>query len=95
MMEQEPAMTHPGRLEHLRKALEAACEDPSPANMALVGDAFQAVQFSTDEDDDDDVMKRRNDALELYAIQPLARKLMEQLGSSAPAWLREHVLGEG
>jgi hypothetical protein len=96
MISQEPgAMTmHPGRLKQLRQALETACAEPSAANMAAVGDAFQAVEFATDEDDDDDVMKRRNDALEMLSIKPLARKLLDQLGPSAPAWLRQHVLGE-
>jgi hypothetical protein len=87
-------MSDLGRLEQLRFALEHACEDPNPANMAAVGDAFQAVKFSTDEDDDVDVMKRRNDAVETYAIEVLGKKLVTQLGEAAPPWLRRHVYGE-
>ena len=86
--------THGGRLEQLRRALEAACAQPTAANMAAVADAFQAVEFSTDEDDDDDAMARRNDAIEMYVIEPLGRKLVAQLGSSTPAWLRRYVLDE-
>jgi hypothetical protein len=86
--------TPPGRLRRLRRALEAACAEPNAANLAAVADAFQATEYSTDEDDDEDVMKRRNDALEMYAIKPIARKLLEQLGPSAPEWLRQHVLGD-
>jgi hypothetical protein len=85
---------HGGRLEQLRRALEAACDAPTAANMHAVADAFQAVEFATDEDDDDDVMSRRNDAIEMYAIEPLGRKLVAQLGPSAPAWLRRAVLGK-
>jgi hypothetical protein len=83
-----------GRLDQLRRALEAACAAPSSTNMAALGDAFQAVKFATDEDDDDDVMARRNDAVEMHAIDPLARKLLAQLGPAAPAWLRHFVLSE-
>jgi hypothetical protein len=83
-----------GRLEQLRRALEAACDAPSAENMAAVADAYQAVKFSVDEDDDVDAMARRNDALELYAIEPLGRKLLAQLGQSAPEWLRRYVIGE-
>ena len=83
-----------GRLEQLRFALEEACADPNPTNLAALGDAFQAVEFSTDEDDDHDVMRRRNDAVETFAIEALGKKLVAQLGESAPHWLRRHVLGE-
>jgi hypothetical protein len=83
-----------GRLEQLRRALEAACAAPDAANLAAAADAFQAVEFSTDEDDDDDVMSRRNDAVGMHAIEPLGRKLLEQLGPAAPAWLRRYVFGE-
>jgi hypothetical protein len=83
-----------GRLEQLRRALETACAEATAANIAAVADALQAVEFSTDEDDDDDVMARRNDAIEMYRIPPLSRRLLAQLGPSAPAWLRRYVLGD-
>jgi hypothetical protein len=86
--------TDGGRLQQFRRALEAACAAPTAANMASVGDAFQAVEFSADEDDDDDAMARRNDAIEMYAIAPLGRRLVKRLGASAPAWLRTYVLEE-
>ncbi len=85
---------HRGRLEQLRRALEAAIAEPTPANMAAVADAYQAVEFSTDEDDDADAAARRNDAIEMYAIGPLGKRLIARLGPSAPAWLRAYVLGE-
>jgi hypothetical protein len=81
-------------LEVSRRALEAACAQATAANMAAVADAFQVVEFSADEDDDDDAMARRNDAIEMYAIAPLGRKLVKRLGASAPAWLRTYVLAE-
>jgi hypothetical protein len=85
---------HHGRLEQLRRALELAIAAPTAANLAAVADAYQAVEFSTDEDDDHDATARRNDAVEMFAIEPLGRKLIAQLGPSAPAWLRSYVLGE-
>jgi hypothetical protein len=76
-----------GRVEQLRRALALACARPTAAHMAAVADAFQAVEYSTDEDDDEDALARRNDAIEMYAVESLGRKLVERLGPLAPAWL--------
>lgn len=81
--------TRYGRLAQLRRAMEAAIAEPTTANLAAAGDAYQAVAFSTDEDDDEDATARRNDVVEMMAIRPLGRKLVEMLGPAAPAWLHE------
>lgn len=81
--------TRHGRLTQLRRALETAISEPTTANLATAGDAYQAVAFSTDEDDDEDATARRNDVVEMMAIRPLGRRLAQKLGPAAPAWLHD------
>jgi len=78
---------HQFRLKHLRDALVATGPEPSPANLLIVGDALQGIEFGNDDDSTDE-----EDRLELQC-EELGRELARQLGASAPACLHRFTLG--
>jgi hypothetical protein len=73
--------------EQLRGSLVRALESPTPQNLDAVGAALERAEFS-DTLDEDNATARAIDAIEMHC-DSLLRRLVEQLGTSAPAWLRE------
>ena len=73
------------RLLHLMDALEATRAEASVANLLIVREASEGIEFGTDDDSTDE-----EDHLELHC-EELGRALARQMGSSAPAFLHRFI----
>lgn len=85
--EQRRMTNHQFRLKHLRDTLVATRAEPSSANVLIVCDALEGIEFGNDDDSTDE-----EDHLELQC-EELGRELARQLGASAPACLHRFTLG--